>query len=92
MRYFSYKDRPVHLGPFPLERLRRSEDTPPLHRLAEMERGGGGGGADLSLRRSIFAHPCHGPLHGHVRHRGATVPSCMARRRCRPIRARVLRT
>ena len=25
MRFFSYKDRPVHLGPFPLENLARTE-------------------------------------------------------------------
>ena len=28
MRLFSYRDRPVHLGPYPLERLRRTTDTP----------------------------------------------------------------
>ena len=25
MRLFSYRDRPVHLGPYPLERLRRTD-------------------------------------------------------------------
>lgn len=28
MRLFSYRDRPVHWGPYPLERLRRSSATP----------------------------------------------------------------
>ena len=28
-RLFSHKDRPVHLGPFPLERLPRTEPTHP---------------------------------------------------------------
>ena len=28
MRLFSYRDRPVHLGPYPLERLRRTTATP----------------------------------------------------------------
>ncbi len=28
MRLFSYCDRPVHLGPYPLERLRRTAATP----------------------------------------------------------------
>jgi len=37
MRFFSYKNRPVHLGPFPLERLRRTHERPPLERLPEME-------------------------------------------------------
>ncbi|NMG39600.1 4Fe-4S dicluster domain-containing protein [Chelativorans sp. ZYF759] len=37
MRFFSYKDRPVHLGPFPLERLRRSQEAPDLDRLPEIE-------------------------------------------------------
>jgi hypothetical protein len=36
MRFFSYKDRPVHLGPFPLERLRRSHEAPALDRLPEL--------------------------------------------------------
>ncbi|MGY6708477.1 MAG: NAD-binding oxidoreductase, partial [Rhizobiaceae bacterium] len=37
MRFFSYRDRPVHLGPFPLERLRRSQEAPAIDRLPEME-------------------------------------------------------
>ncbi|HMB46866.1 MAG TPA: NAD-binding oxidoreductase, partial [Afifellaceae bacterium] len=28
MRLFSYKNRPVHLGPYPLERLARQENLP----------------------------------------------------------------
>ena len=28
MRLFSYRDRPVHLGPYPLERLRRTDAAP----------------------------------------------------------------
>ena len=35
MRIFSYKDRPVHLGPFPLERLVRSETAAELGRIPE---------------------------------------------------------
>lgn len=40
MRFFSYRDRPMHLGPYPLERLKRQEAAadlsrvPPLHRLS----------------------------------------------------------
>ncbi|MEO0682915.1 MAG: hypothetical protein AAF192_21175, partial [Pseudomonadota bacterium] len=34
MRLFSYRDRPVHLGPFPLERLPRAEAPPDLSGLA----------------------------------------------------------
>ena len=30
MRFFSYKDRPVHLGPYPLERLPRTSTCPDL--------------------------------------------------------------
>ncbi|WP_350333775.1 2Fe-2S iron-sulfur cluster-binding protein [Coralliovum pocilloporae] len=30
MRLFSYRNRPVHLGPFPLERLTRTESAPSL--------------------------------------------------------------
>ena len=30
MKLFSYKDRPVHLGPYPLERLRRQQEMPDL--------------------------------------------------------------
>ncbi|PQO23253.1 NAD-binding oxidoreductase [Rhodobacteraceae bacterium WD3A24] len=37
MRLFSYKNRPVHLGPFPLERLTRAEAAPDLTRLPSME-------------------------------------------------------
>ncbi|MFN3954041.1 MAG: 4Fe-4S dicluster domain-containing protein [Pararhodobacter sp.] len=33
MRIFSYKNRPVHLGPFPLERLARTHASPDLARL-----------------------------------------------------------
>ncbi|RPH44399.1 MAG: 4Fe-4S dicluster domain-containing protein [Burkholderiales bacterium] len=36
MRLFSYRDRPVHLGPYPLERLRRSDGQPELSALAPM--------------------------------------------------------
>ena len=28
MRLYSYRDRPVHLGPYPLERLTRAHDVP----------------------------------------------------------------
>jgi len=30
LRFFSYKDRPVHLGPYPLERLKRTDIMPSL--------------------------------------------------------------
>ncbi len=36
MRLFSYKDRPVHLGPYPLERLKRSEIPADLSRVPPM--------------------------------------------------------
>lgn len=36
MRLFSTKDRPVHLGPFPLERLARTDKRPPLDLLPAM--------------------------------------------------------
>ena len=36
MRLFSYRDRPVHLGPYPLERLARTDEAPDLSRLAPM--------------------------------------------------------
>lgn len=37
MRFFSYKNRPVHLGPFPLERLARSDRAADLKQLPEAE-------------------------------------------------------
>jgi len=37
MRLFSYRDRPVHLGPYPLERLQRSPTLPDLSALAPMQ-------------------------------------------------------
>ena len=37
MRLFSYRDRPVHLGPYPLERLRRSAAAPDLSTLPTMQ-------------------------------------------------------
>ncbi len=37
MRFFSYRDRPVHLGPYPLERLTRSQGTPDLAAIAPMQ-------------------------------------------------------
>ena len=37
MRLFSYRDRPVHLGPFPLERLRRIDIRPDLSALSPMQ-------------------------------------------------------
>ncbi|MCW5629632.1 MAG: 4Fe-4S dicluster domain-containing protein [Rhodoferax sp.] len=37
MRLFSYRDRPVHLGPYPLERLRRSDTAPDLSAVAAMQ-------------------------------------------------------
>lgn len=36
MRFFSYRDRPVHLGPYPLERLTRSDLAPDLASVAPM--------------------------------------------------------
>ena len=36
MRLFSYRDRPVHLGPYPLERLKRSATCPDVSSLAPM--------------------------------------------------------
>ena len=36
MRFFSYRDRPVHLGPYPLERLTRA-DMADLSLLAPMQ-------------------------------------------------------
>jgi len=36
MRFFSYKNRPVHLGPFPLERLARQEEVPDLSSVPDM--------------------------------------------------------
>lgn len=37
MKLFSYKNRPVHLGPYPLERLRRSQAQPRLHTVPAMK-------------------------------------------------------
>ncbi|ARQ02612.1 2Fe-2S iron-sulfur cluster-binding protein [Pseudorhodoplanes sinuspersici] len=37
MKLFSYKDRPVHLGPYPLERLRRSQAQPRLGDVPAMQ-------------------------------------------------------
>ena len=37
MRLFSYRDRPVHLGPYPLERLTRQDAMPELKALAPMQ-------------------------------------------------------
>jgi reductive dehalogenase len=36
MRLFSYRDRPVHLGPYPLERLPRAERAPDLSTVPPM--------------------------------------------------------
>ncbi|MBK9363814.1 MAG: 4Fe-4S dicluster domain-containing protein [Rubrivivax sp.] len=37
MRLFSYRDRPVHLGPYPLERLTRQSTLPDLQAVAPMQ-------------------------------------------------------
>ena len=37
MRLFSYRDRPVHLGPYPLERLTRSDVAPDLSLVPPMQ-------------------------------------------------------
>jgi reductive dehalogenase len=37
MRLFSYRDRPVHLGPYPLERLTRQATWPDLQAVAPMQ-------------------------------------------------------
>lgn len=37
MRLFSYRDRPVHLGPYPLERLTRTDSQPDLTSIAPMQ-------------------------------------------------------
>ena len=31
MRFFSTKDRPFHMGPYPLERLKRTDTMPDLN-------------------------------------------------------------
>ncbi len=36
MRLFSYRDRPVHLGPYPLERLTRADTAPDLRAVPAM--------------------------------------------------------
>ena len=36
-KLFSYRKRPVHLGPYPLERLRRQRDLPDLSRVPPMQ-------------------------------------------------------
>ena len=36
MKLFSYRDRPVHLGPFPLEALARTREAPDLRALPPM--------------------------------------------------------
>jgi reductive dehalogenase len=36
MRFFSYKNRPVHLGPFPLERLARQDILPNMTHVPDM--------------------------------------------------------
>ena len=36
MRFFSYKNRPVDLGPFPLERLARQTGQPDLSAVPDM--------------------------------------------------------
>ena len=38
MRLFSYRKRPVHLGPYPLERLQRQRSLPDLAAIAPMRR------------------------------------------------------
>ena len=44
MRFFSYRDRPVHLGPYPLERLKRGDQLPDF--------------ADVPAMRALsFDHP-----------------------------------
>ena len=37
MKLFSYKNRPVHLGPYPLERLRRQREMPDLAAVPAMQ-------------------------------------------------------
>lgn len=37
MRLFSYRHRPVHLGPYPCERLQRRDDGPELHAVPLMQ-------------------------------------------------------
>jgi reductive dehalogenase len=37
MRFFSYRDRPVHLGPYPLERLTRCDGAPELASVPPMQ-------------------------------------------------------
>ena len=37
MRFFSYRDRPVHLGPYPQERLKRSAEAPDLAAVPAMQ-------------------------------------------------------
>ena len=45
-RLFSYRDRPVHLGPYPLERLARQDQLPDLDLLPEQAALSFAGGAD----------------------------------------------
>ena len=77
MRLFSYRDRPVHLGPYPLERLNRltgSADLPPLE--AEdlvVFTGAGAYGAVLASHYNMRSFPAEvmvaGEHYGIITHR-----------------------
>ncbi len=57
LRVFSDKDRPVHLGPYPLERLARQDDMPDLIGLPAMP--------PLDFRRPDMPHSLINAMAGH---------------------------
>ncbi|MFN0186895.1 MAG: 4Fe-4S double cluster binding domain-containing protein [Aquabacterium sp.] len=56
MRLFSYKDRPVHLGPYPLERLTRCDDRPDLAAVTPMQALGFELADPLSIAHAMRRH------------------------------------
>ena len=60
MRLFSYRDRPVHLGPYPLERLRRTHAAPDCSALPPMQAHQLRSQSAEGGRRTLFAGKLHG--------------------------------
>ncbi|QPC85353.1 2Fe-2S iron-sulfur cluster binding domain-containing protein [Mesorhizobium sp. NBSH29] len=88
MRFFSYKNRPFHLGPYPLERLKRSDAQTEFHDVPAMTAAAQGVTGDDSLASPLmlFTGMLDVIRNGPVAAKRSIIPDC-PRERARHMKA-----
>ncbi len=83
MRLFSYKNRPIHYGPLPLETLKRAEfsqDVPNVQPLEPLVYSQGNGGDSMIGSMAIYAAYMDATRNGHVSEQKPEIPSDLEER------------